>query len=107
MATLNKNKTIVTGCSHGLLKVWDFEKENTPHLFSIHSLHDAHTDSITGISSRSDSEFIFATCSLDRSSLIWDYRQPRPATGLYQNHEFDFTTIHLCDLNETDSEMIY
>lgn len=58
--------------------------------------------SVTGISSPSDREFIFAICSLDRSALIWNYRQRRPATGLYQNHEFDFTTIHWCDLNETE-----
>ncbi|XP_055389408.1 protein valois [Condylostylus longicornis] len=104
MTTLNKNNLLVTGCSQGLLKVWDIGKGS---LESIHSMHNAHSDSITSISSCFNTESVFVTCSLDRSALIWDYRQQRPAMGIFENHDIDLTAIHWCNVSEADNDLIY
>lgn len=53
----------------------------TADLVSQGSFRFAHTDVITGLAASCAKENIFATCSLDKSSLIWDDRETRPAIG--------------------------
>lgn len=53
----------------------------TAELMSKQSYRYAHTDSITGLASSPISEAIFTTCSLDKSCLLWDDRETRPAIG--------------------------
>lgn len=50
-------------------------------LFSQQSYRYAHTDTITGLASSPTNDAIFTTCSLDKSCLLWDDRETRPAIG--------------------------
>lgn len=50
-------------------------------LTSVHTLRHAHSDVITGVATSLSRANTFASCSLDKSALLWDDRQARPATG--------------------------
>lgn len=50
-------------------------------LFSVQSYRYAHLDVITGLASSPINDAIFTTCSLDKSCLLWDIRETRPAIG--------------------------
>jgi WD40 repeat protein len=68
----------VSGDKDGSLKVWDMGQAN---LVSYQTFYGAHSDEVTAITACGSAETVFGTASRDRSLLIWDYRQPRPATG--------------------------
>jgi WD40 repeat protein len=68
----------VSGARDGSLKVWDMGQAD---LHSIQTYHGAHSGEVTAVTTCGTAESVFATASRDRSLLIWDYRQPRPATG--------------------------
>lgn len=76
------NKAI-TGGKDCMLKIWDMGKAE---LTSVNTLRHAHSDVITGIATSLSQPNIFATCSLDKCTLLWDDRQARPATAIYDNH---------------------
>ncbi|XP_037806193.1 protein valois [Lucilia sericata] len=81
----------VTGSKDGALKIWDMGKAD---LFSQQSYRYAHTDSITGLTSSPTNDAIFTTCSLDKSCLLWDDRETRPAIALYSEHNVRFKTVN-------------
>ncbi|KAM7351481.1 valois isoform 1-T3 [Cochliomyia hominivorax] len=89
----------VTGSKDGALKIWDMGKAE---LFSQQSYRYAHTDSITGLSSSPINDAIFTTCSLDKSCLIWDDRETRPAIALYSGHNVRFKNV-CWSLDSTES----
>ena len=41
----------------------------------------AHIHAITGMDASPNDASIYATCSLDKTALLWDERLTRPATG--------------------------
>lgn len=44
----------------------------------------AHCDHVTCVAFRpQDTNHTFASCSLDGAVLLWDSRQPKPATGKF------------------------
>ncbi|XP_061390236.1 protein valois [Musca vetustissima] len=97
----NQHKA-VTGSKDGTLKIWDM---GTADLVSQGSYRFAHTDSITGVSAARGKDNIFATCSLDKSCLLWDDRETRPAIALYENHSVRFTNVTWCP--QSDDSKIY
>lgn len=50
-------------------------------LLSTQSYRFAHTDSVTSLTTSANNEYAFVTCSLDKSCLLWDDRETRPAIG--------------------------
>ncbi|XP_036320970.1 protein valois isoform X2 [Rhagoletis pomonella] len=68
----------ITGSKDGTLKVWDI---GCGDLFSVHTFRYAHTDVVTSIATSHKEPSVFATSSLDRSTLLWDDRLTRPALG--------------------------
>ncbi|XP_055639847.1 protein valois [Toxorhynchites rutilus septentrionalis] len=81
---------LVTGSNDGCIKVWNYGAD----LQSITTMTLAHTDEITGLSTNREEESVFVSSSLDRSSLVWDLRQPRPASALFEGHKYAFTTVY-------------
>ncbi|XP_005188139.2 protein valois [Musca domestica] len=92
----NQHKA-ATASKDGAIKIWDM---GTADLVSQGSFRFAHTDVITGLAASCTKENIFATCSLDKSSLIWDDRETRPAIALYENHNVRFTNVSWCPQSE-------
>lgn len=72
-------------------QIWDM---GTADLFSQGSYRFAHTDSITGMSASNENQNIFVTCSLDKSCLLWDDRETRPAIGKIKILIFYFLSRH-------------
>lgn len=64
---------------HQKTKIWNIS-ENDLDLEQTYRF--AHLDEITGIASAPGTEHLFATCSLDKSLLLWDRQQTRPAIGI-------------------------
>ncbi|KAI8118758.1 Protein valois [Lucilia cuprina] len=80
-----------TGSKDGVLKIWDMGKGD---LNPQQSYSYAHMDSITGLTSSPTNDAIFTTCSLDKSCLLWDDRETRPAIALYNEHNVRFKTVN-------------
>lgn len=55
--------------------------------------HGAHLYAITDISTHPEDEQ-FVSVSRDKSALIWDHRQVRPATGLLNDHPYHLTSCN-------------
>lgn len=78
-ASSDKTK-IVTGGMDMCIKLW-----NIDDLITEHTYRPAHCDHVTNVAFRPDStDCVFASCSLDGCLLLWDIRQPRPATVLLE-----------------------
>ncbi|XP_053697243.1 methylosome protein 50-like [Sabethes cyaneus] len=89
---------LVTGSNDGCLKVWIYGAD----LQSISTMAMAHIDEITGISSNAENGSLFATSSLDRSCLLWDLRKPRPASAIFDEHKFGFSTVYWTSAKEAN-----
>lgn len=81
---------LITGSHDGCLKVWNYAAD----LHSTTTMAMAHTDAITGLSTNREDGMMFASSSLDHSALLWDLRKPRPASALFDGHNFGFTTVY-------------
>ncbi|XP_073823302.1 valois [Musca autumnalis] len=97
----NQHKA-ATGSKDGTLKLWDM---GTADLVSQGTFRFAHTDSITAVAASRGKENIFATCSLDKSCLLWDDRETRPAIALYENHSVRFKNVSWCP--ESNDNIVY
>ncbi|XP_014248239.1 methylosome protein 50-like [Cimex lectularius] len=91
--TPSKAKT-VTGGSDLLLNLLDNGTMVSEIMYPV-----AHSKLITGVQFSID-EDVFASCSLDRSALLWDYRQSKPALGLYESNEVGLTSLSWKNKNE-------
>ncbi|XP_046390935.1 methylosome protein 50-like [Ischnura elegans] len=72
----------VSGGADMCIKIWDVEA-----LVSEHTYRPAHSHQVVKVSAApkgSNSEGLFASCSLDGTALIWDPRQPRPAHLIFE-----------------------
>uniref|UniRef100_A0A1A9UXL1 Uncharacterized protein n=1 Tax=Glossina austeni TaxID=7395 RepID=A0A1A9UXL1_GLOAU len=85
----NESKAL-TACKRGTVKIWDM---GSADLFLEKSFQFAHSDAITGLAASLTNDYIFLTCSLDKSCLIWDDREIRPALALYENHDVRFKDV--------------
>lgn len=93
----------VTADSDGCVKVWDM---GTGDLCSINTYGYGHIETITGVSSSSLSEHIFATCSRDKSFKMWDYRQPKPVqceNGTCSRYAY--TSLYWTQANESNEQL--
>ncbi|XP_058447482.1 protein valois [Malaya genurostris] len=93
----DENK-LVTGSNDGCLKIWNYGAD----LHSISTLTFAHTDEITGLSANEENGSLFASSSLDRSALMWDLRKPRPASAIFDGHEYAFTALYWTSTSEAN-----
>lgn len=85
------------------IKIWDM---GAADLTSILSMRNAHFGSITGVSTSKSDEACFVTCSRDKSTLHWDFRAQRPATGLYENHTCGFSTVYWGSNDENNQQVL-
>lgn len=93
----------VTGDSDGCIKIWDM---GTGDLCSLHTYHYGHIDLVPSISSKHTSEYIFASCSHDKSFKIWDYRQSEPVVNINtKSSKYGLTSIYWTGLNESNEEL--
>lgn len=104
MDIFSENHTkAVSGASDGCIKIWDM---GTGDLFSLHTYDYGHIDMVTSISSKKTSEFIFASCSHDKSFKIWDYRQPKPVVNINtKSSKYGLTTLYWTRLDESNEEL--
>ncbi|XP_058818034.1 protein valois [Topomyia yanbarensis] len=93
----DENK-LVTGSNDGCLKIWNYGAD----LHSISTITFAHTDEITGISASRENGSLFVSSSLDRSALMWDLRKPRPASAIFDEHEYAFTALYWTSTKEAN-----
>lgn len=89
---------LVSGSHDGCLKVWCFGAD----LASNMTMTNAHTDEITALSTNPNEPSTFVSASLDRSSLLWDLRKPRPAVALFAKHQLAFTTAYWTTKDEAN-----
>lgn len=61
-------------------------------LINLNTYHQAHGDAVTAVSAH-PSEDLFISVSRDKSALLWDHRQIRPALGLLDEHKFQLTAV--------------
>lgn len=68
----------VTVSSDACIKIWNMGGAD---LTSINTMRNTHADNISGVSTSHSLENTFATCSRDKTALLWDTREIRPATS--------------------------
>ncbi|KFB49226.1 AGAP009782-PA-like protein [Anopheles sinensis] len=84
----------ISGSTDGCLKLWDYSEGD---LHSTTTMHHAHSGPITDVATDSTQSSLAVTCSRDRSALLWDFREMKPATALYEKHDAAFTAIRWPD----------
>ncbi|XP_071446733.1 methylosome protein WDR77-like isoform X2 [Hetaerina americana] len=72
----------VSGGADMCIKIWDIEALVTEHTYR--PAHSHQVVSLCEAPKGSNSEGLFASCSLDGTALIWDPRQPRPAHLVFE-----------------------
>uniref|UniRef100_A0A1B0G9Q5 Uncharacterized protein n=1 Tax=Glossina morsitans morsitans TaxID=37546 RepID=A0A1B0G9Q5_GLOMM len=77
----------LTACKHETVKIWDMSSAD---LFLEKCFQFAHSDVITGSAASLTNDYIFLTCSLDKSCLIWDDREIRSALELSKWKMYNF-----------------
>lgn len=79
------DQKVVTGSMDGCIKIW---KLAPCDLVSEQTYRYAHKETITDISTKPQSNDIFASCSRDRFLQIWDKRLSKPLTNVWKNNDF-------------------
>lgn len=93
----------VTVSSDACIKIWNM---GNGELCSINTMRNAHADNISGVSTSHNLENTFVTCSRDKTALLWDTREIRPATSLFDNHSCPFTSVYWTSAEENDNMVI-
>lgn len=78
-----ENTKSVSVSSDACIKIWDM---GVGDLTSINTMRNTHSDNISGVSASHNLENTFATCSRDKTALLWDTREIRPATSMSLFH---------------------
>lgn len=65
----------------------------------------AHSSAVTDVSVH-PVEKLFMSVSRDKSALIWDHRQVRPATGLLADHAYHLTCCNWRDATTDNADVI-
>ncbi|XP_055301987.1 protein valois [Sitodiplosis mosellana] len=81
----DKKDKAVTGSTDGCLKIW---KLGACDIISEQTYRYAHKAAITGVSSKPNSDDLFATTSRDHSLSIWDLRSKMPLVNCFKNEDF-------------------
>lgn len=89
---------IVTASYDGKIIVWKLDT-NVGVIYYENVYRKAHYGIIKAVSSSPDCGNSFVTCSSDKSSLLWDVRDPKPASSVYENHKTTFTSAQWCSSN--------
>lgn len=77
----------VSGSADYVIKVWDVDG-----LVAHHTYRPAHSNQVSCVATQPvDGSEVFASCSLDGLALLWDSRNPKPASELLK--EFAMTSI--------------
>uniref|UniRef100_A0AAG5DE40 WD repeat-containing protein 55 homolog n=1 Tax=Anopheles atroparvus TaxID=41427 RepID=A0AAG5DE40_ANOAO len=89
-----EDRHVISGSKDGCLKLWDYSEGD---LHSTNTLHQAHSGPITGVATDGTQSSLAVSCSRDRSALLWDFREMKPATALYEQHDAAFTALRWTD----------
>lgn len=74
--------------------MWDYGEGD---LHSSHTFQQAHTSLITGLATDTSQPSLAVSCSNDRSTLLWDFRELKPAKALFEGHDVAFSTVRWTD----------
>ncbi|XP_050087725.1 protein valois [Anopheles aquasalis] len=85
---------VVSGSTDACIKVWDYGEGD---LHSSHTFQQAHTSLITGLATDTSQPSLAISCSNDRSTLLWDFRELKPAKALFEGHDVAFSTVRWTD----------
>ncbi|XP_049537159.1 protein valois [Anopheles darlingi] len=85
---------VISGSTDGCIKVWDYSEGD---LHSSHTFHQAHTSFITSLATDTTQPSLAVSCSNDRSTLLWDLRELKPAKALFEGHDVPFSTVRWTD----------
>ncbi|CRK94321.1 CLUMA_CG007836, isoform A [Clunio marinus] len=89
--TLKDETKLITGTEKGTLNLHDYEFSE---LYPCSTFNYAHGGAITGVSSHPSASKIWASCSTDKSCLLWDLRKEKPALGLLRDYKTWFTALY-------------
>lgn len=87
---LQGSSSIVTGSSNGHLDIFNYD---STCLFLDSHLHYGHTSDINGLSSHPSREKNWVSVSEDRSCMLWDKNEIRPASFLLEDHPIGLTDV--------------
>lgn len=87
---LEKEQMILVGTSNGNFSIFDCGRADLVAVCEIPFGHAAH---ITGVSAHPSYPKCWASCSIDRTCLMWDKRQTPPASGVLRNYEYELTSV--------------
>jgi len=82
-----KNNVVTAGMDL-CIKVWDIQE-----LVPSYTFPNAHSNFVTSVAYSSNNSAVFASCGLDGVALLWDTRQPKPATVLVQSCKENLTAL--------------
>ncbi|XP_014210089.1 methylosome protein 50-like [Copidosoma floridanum] len=88
IAAFYDNTHTVSGGMDCNIKIWD-----TTEMITTLSFNQAQTNVITGIAAQFESDTVFVSTSLDSEALLWDIRDPKPATGLWEKQDCGLTAV--------------
>ncbi|KAK7869381.1 hypothetical protein R5R35_000689 [Gryllus longicercus] len=98
----------VSGGADCVIKVWDVES-----LVAEHTYRPAHSNQVTSVATQpTDGSEVFASCSLDGKSLLWDSRNPKPASELLKGTamtavEWQHSTSHVVGIGGINGEVSF
>lgn len=84
----NGDTMVVTGATDRSIRIWNI---GACELATERVYRNAHVDSVTGITSKSDGA-LFCSCSRDRTFSIWDFRVTKPVIDYHEGHSVGYTT---------------
>lgn len=87
---LQGSNSIVTGSSNGHLDIFNYD---SACLYHASHLPSGHLSEINGLSSHSSSENLWVSVSEDRSCVLWDKNEIRPASFLLADHPVGFSDV--------------
>lgn len=86
---LENGKKAITGSTDCCIKIWNV---GPCEIVSEKTYRYAHTDAVTDIACKPDSEFCFLSCSKDKNISLWDYRMSIPVVDWYEG-EYAYNTV--------------
>lgn len=104
IAKLQNDSKFVLATSNARLEIHDY---NLGELTLSSCYEQAHGASITGVAAHPSSAKTWATCSSDRSCVLWDVgKKEKPALRILNNYNYQLTAIHWTNQTENKELLV-